>query len=159
MSQNSVSAGNVSLEVAKLFGRLSVDEVVEREAQLRLAAQQKESQLRRLVSERYRELVACGPLLLAMQSASRRVVALVETARAAKRDASATATATASSSSSSSSSSSLSSQDRSRAWKTAQLARELLLVEQTAWRKTADRKWSEAAKLVRTGMRTLEENR
>jgi hypothetical protein len=79
--EKGIRAMSINSEVAKLFSRLTVDQVIERETQLRLNVQQKEQQLRRLVSERYRELVESEDTLRQMQLESRRVVSHIEMAR------------------------------------------------------------------------------
>lgn len=68
----------VAREVARLFARLPVGEVAEREAQLRTQSEEKQSQLRRTVGERYRDLVEAGDSLQRMQVLGRRVVTKIE---------------------------------------------------------------------------------
>ncbi len=136
------SGANVNGEVAKLFARLTLDQVTEREAQLRVDIERKQQQLRHLVSDRYRDLVGSADALKRMQQESRRVVGHIERARAVRtRDEHRKG------------------DHESGEWQLACLARQLLQLEASAWHDVAQRRWREAGERVREGMRLMEASR
>ena len=131
---------NVNGEVAKLFARLTVDQVTEREAQLRVDIERKQQQLRHLVSDRYRDLVGSVDVLKRMQQESRRVVGHIERARGVRgREDPRGGDGGASE------------------WGLACAARQLLQVEAAAWHAAGRREWREAGQCVREGRARLEE--